>query len=215
MVGAGTFIVVEGGDATGRTTQVLLLVEHLRGLGLEVVATREPGGTPLAELLRGVLLNRQAPDGLTPRAEALMVLAARASHVDSVIRPALERGAVVVCDRWMTSTYAYQGLRSDGSYDLDDLVRVGALATAGLVPDLEVLLEVDPDVRAARHAERGTTDRMEDLTDAEAVAAALRKAPVTWPRAVVDASGTPEQVAAAVDEVVDTLWKNLWRKESR
>ncbi|CAB4871541.1 MAG: dTMP kinase [Actinobacteria bacterium] len=143
----GAFIALEGGEGAGKSTQGLLLVEHLRGQGLEVVPTREPGGTPACEAIREVVLS-PAYEGLDARAEALLFAASRGEHAARVIRPALDRGAVVVCDRYVDSSVAYQGYgRHLGADTVRDL---SMWATGGLVPDLTILLDVDPALGLSR-----------------------------------------------------------------
>jgi len=147
----GRFIALEGGEGAGKSTQ--------RDAGREVVITREPGGTPGAEAIRALLLGTEG-DGWLPRAEALLFAAARSDHVERLIRPALERGAWVICDRFLDSSRAYQGGGaglSDG--DLLDLHRIGS---AGLLPDITLLIAVSPQIAARRIAARDgdTADRI-------------------------------------------------------
>lgn len=152
---AGVFIVFEGGDGGGKSTQVARLVESLRADGRSVVATREPGGTRIAEKIRHVILD---PDNLElcDRAEALLYAASRAEHVHHVVRPALERGDVVVSDRYMDSSIIYQGLgRGLGADAVRDL---NLWATEGLRPDLTIVLDVPADFGLERV---GTPDRLE------------------------------------------------------
>ena len=136
----GRFITLEGGEGVGKSTNLALVVDHLRSLGHEVVATREPGGTPRAEAIRRLLLDPDGEEGLVPDAELLLVFAARAQHLAGVIRPALERGAWVVCDRFTDATYAYQG----GGRGIDParIARLEALVQQGLEPDLTLLLDM-------------------------------------------------------------------------
>lgn len=151
----GLFIAFEGGEGAGKSTQEGLLAELLVARGATVVRTREPGGTAAGEAIRHVLLS---PDyeGLDPRAEALLFAAARGEHVARVVRPALAQGAVVICDRYLDSSVAYQGVgRGLGVERVRDL---SLWAAHGLLPDLTVLLDVDPEVGLARFAER---DRLE------------------------------------------------------
>ncbi|MGQ0847368.1 MAG: dTMP kinase [Sporichthyaceae bacterium] len=152
----GYFLAFEGGDGAGKSTQVERLAQWLRENGHEVVVTREPGATDLGKRLRAALLDvgDQAP---SPRAEALMFAADRADHVERVIRPALHRGAVVVTDRYVDSSIAYQGAGRDLAPA--EVERLSRWATQGLQPHLTVLLDVDPQVASARRA--GPQDRME------------------------------------------------------
>lgn len=152
---AGVFVVLEGGDGAGKTTQARLLAGWVAGLGREVVLTREPGEGPVGARIRSLLLD-PATGHLAPRAEALLYCADRAQHVDTVIRPALERGAVVVCDRYVDSTLAYQG--AGRVLSLDELEPLVWWAADGLRPDLTVLLDLAPATGLATIA---TPDRLE------------------------------------------------------
>lgn len=207
----GKFIVFEGGEGVGKSTQSRLLAEALRGRGLEVVTTREPGGTPGAEAIRAMLLDTNGP-GFGARAEALLFAAARADHVETLIRPALGRGAWVVCDRYLDSSRAYQGGGS-GLEDADILTLHG-IGSAGLLPDCTVLLTLDPAEAAARAEKRdaGAVDRIGGrAADYHArVAAAFRRFAELEPErfAVVAAEGSPEAVHARVMAAVDGLCPN-------
>jgi dTMP kinase len=147
------FVSFEGGDRSGKSTQVERLAAALRADGREVVVTREPGGTELGELVRELVL--KGPP-MTPFAEAALFAASRAEHVAELIAPALERGAVVVCDRFVDSSLAYQGIAR--GLGVDDVLELNLHATRGLLPDLTVLLLVDPDEAARRS---GAPDRLE------------------------------------------------------
>ncbi|HAN72462.1 MAG TPA: dTMP kinase [Actinobacteria bacterium] len=152
---SGYFIVFEGGEGAGKSTQEARLASALEERGLTVVRTREPGGTPAAEEIRRVVLS---PDyaGLDPRAEALLFAAARGEHVARVIRPALERGDVVICDRYLDSSVAYQGFaRGLGPRRIREL---SLWATGELLPDLTIVLDIDPADGLARFEQR---DRLE------------------------------------------------------
>jgi len=133
------FITFEGPEGGGKSTQIALLAEVLRGLGCEVVSTREPGGVPVAEEIRGLVLHA----ALCAETEALLFLAARAEHARVVIRPALERGAMVLCDRFTDSTLAYQGYGL--GLDLERLRTLCDFASTGLQPDLTLLLDLPPE----------------------------------------------------------------------
>ncbi|WP_097231660.1 dTMP kinase [Streptomyces zhaozhouensis] len=152
----GFFIAVEGGDGAGKSTQVEALAEWIRSKGHEVVVTREPGATPIGQRLRGILLD-VASGGLSHQAEALLYAADRAEHVQSVITPALERGAVVITDRYVDSSVAYQGAGRDLSSV--EVSRISRWATGGLVPHLTVLLDVSPETARERFTE--APDRLE------------------------------------------------------
>ena len=190
--GAGYFIALEGGDGAGKSTQALLLQRWLgEELGHEVVLTREPGATPLGRRLREVLLHGDAVD---PRAEALLFAADRAQHVATVVRPALERGAVVVTDRYSDSSVAYQG--AGRALDGDEVGHLSQWATRGLVPDLTVVLDVSPDVGRARVGLDG--DRLE--REPSSFHAAVRERFLELARRnprrylVLDASEHPERI---------------------
>lgn len=161
----GLFIAFEGGDGTGKSTQARLLADWLRAdQGHEVVLTREPGATPVGVRLREVLLGHGSDLG--SRAEALLFAADRAHHVQSLVRPALERGSIIVTDRYTDSSIAYQGAGRE--LDTDDVARLSRWATDGLVPDLTVVLDLHPMVTKARRAKdaaRSGEDRLESLPD--------------------------------------------------
>ena len=196
----GLFVAFEGGEGVGKSTQVAAAARWLRELGRDVVETREPGGTPLGTELRRLLLH---PDGqIAPRAEALLYAADRAQHVDAVIRPALGAGRVVLTDRYIDSTLAYQG----AGRGLDDTRLVTGWATGGLVPDLTVLLDLDPAVGLQRAGARATPDRLEaaSLAFHEAVRAGFLALAAEAPRryVVLDAAADPDEVAAAVRDAI-------------
>lgn len=158
----GLFLVLEGGEGVGKTTQWARLAETLRAVGHDVVAVREPGGTPAGDAIRALLLDPASQ--LTSESEALLFAASRAQLVRDVIAPALGRGAVVLVDRFLLSTYAYQG--AGRGLPMPSLQVVNGFATAGVSPDLTLLLSVPADVALARLEQRGGADRMEreDLT---------------------------------------------------
>lgn len=163
----GRFISFEGGEGCGKTTHIALLAERLRAKGIEVVLTREPGGTPLCEAIRGLLQLDTAGESPVPEAEALLFCASRAQLVRNVIRPALERGAWVLCDRFADSTLAYQGYGR--GFSLDALRALLSFATGGLIPDTTFLLEASLETRNGRlDARYGTgvgADRFEREED--------------------------------------------------
>lgn len=185
------FIAFEGGDASGKTTQARRVARHLGA-----IFTREPGGTDLGETLRNLVLEPEAHVDL--RAEALMIAAARAQHVAEVIRPALEAGQPVVTDRFTASSIAYQGFGS--GLDVDEVRGLSAFATAGVTPDLTVLIDVPTDVSLGRLGD--APDRFErEAAEFHARVRAgyleLAQADPTW--IVIDGSGSLEDVGAAVD----------------
>ncbi len=154
----GRFLSFEGGEGAGKSTQARRLAERLRSHGLNVVETREPGGTAGAEAIRSLLLD-PAGQGWGTEAEVLLFAAARADHVARLIEPALARGDWVVCDRFVDSTRAYQG--AGGGIDDTSIMAVHRIGCNGLLPDRTLLLGIDPVEAEARRAARGTTDRIE------------------------------------------------------
>ncbi|MFC8191065.1 dTMP kinase [Cellulomonas sp. NPDC057328] len=192
---AGVFVSFEGGDGAGKSTQVALLGHHLAERGREVVVTREPGGTPLGRELRQAVLHGE---DLDPRTEALLYAADRAHHVASLVRPALARGAVVLTDRYLDSSVAYQG--SGRGLGADEVERLSLWATYDLLPHVTVLLDLDPAVGLARLT--GDPDRLESAGDAfhrRTRRAFLDRAaadPGRW--LVLDATQPADVLAAAV-----------------
>jgi len=196
----GKFITLEGGEGAGKSTQLRLLGEALGQHGCDLVETREPGGTPGAEDIRALIVTGAADrwDGLT---EMLLVNAARADHVTRLIQPALARGAWVICDRFVDSTFAYQGAGKGMARSL--LIDQHRLATGNLWPDLTIVLDLPPEIGSARAAERrGEADRFErhDAAFHDRVAAAFRDIARADPERVrlVDARPDPVTVAAAI-----------------
>jgi dTMP kinase len=205
---SGRFITFEGGEGAGKSTQARLLAEALRGAGRDVVVTREPGGTPGAEAIRSLLLDTDGP-GWGPRAEALLFAAARADHVERLIRPALARGAWIVCDRYLDSSRAYQG-GAGGLCDAD-ILALHAIGSEGLLPDLTVLLTLDAQAAQSRLRLRdaGQSDRIGGRDEAyharvaEAFERFAAEAPERFVR--IDAAGAPEDVHARVMSALERL----------
>lgn len=200
----GRFVTFEGGEGCGKSTQVKRLAEHLRSKGVEVVLTREPGGTRLAELIRG-LLKDEREDPPCDRSELLLFLAARAQLVRNVIVPALDSGKWVLSDRFSDSTFAYQGYGR--GLPLDSLRLMNCFACEGLKPDLTLLLDVRPDVAAARMRRREaatntSADRIELAGDdfhSRLRAGFLELAKAEPDRIkVIDANGSPDEVWAQI-----------------
>ena len=199
---SGRFIVLEGGDGAGKSTQRELLVEWLHAEGVEVVQTHEPGATTLGAALRALLLDGDAIDA---RAEALLMAADRAQHVAEVVRPALERGAWVVSDRHAASSLVYQGVvRGLG---VDAVAGLSEFATDGLVPDLVIVLDVDDAAAESRRSPGADRMEREGATFHAAVRGAYRDLAARFGWAMVNGSGDPEAVAARVFETVLPLLK--------
>ncbi|MFD7131880.1 dTMP kinase [Streptomyces sp. NPDC059894] len=200
----GFFIALEGGDGAGKSTQAEALAEWIRAKGHEVVLTREPGATPVGKRLRSILLDVSSA-GLSHRAEALLYAADRAEHVDTVVRPALERGAVVITDRYIDSSVAYQGAGRDLSPT--EIARISRWATNGLVPQLTVLLDVSPETARERFTE--APDRLE--SEPAEFHARVRSGFLTLAAAdpgrylVVDAGQEPEGVTSVVRARLDRM----------
>jgi dTMP kinase len=197
---AGRFITFEGIDGAGKSSHIETLATWLRGRGHEVVVTREPGGTPLAERIRELVLH--AP--MDPLTEALLVFAARRDHLQQRIEPALARGATVLCDRFTDASFAYQG--SGRGFALDVLGQLETWVQQGRQPDLTLLFEASPAVAAARRAAAREPDRFEsqDLAFFERVCAgySLRAAQAPQRYARVDAGREKVAVWAQIEAAV-------------
>jgi dTMP kinase len=148
----GRFITFEGPEGSGKSTQAARLAERLRGRGLEVVTVREPGGTRTGEIIRDLLQNDLAGEPLAPRSEVLLFAASRAQLVQARILPAIERGAWVVCDRFMDSTTAYQGYGR--GFDVERMIAINAFAVGDASPDLTILLDLDIEASLDRMSQR-------------------------------------------------------------
>ena len=201
----GHFITFEGGEGAGKSTQVARLVERLRARGLECVATREPGGTPNAEALRIVLLEGLA-EKLTPASEAMIFSAARIDHLDKLIRPALVRGAYVICDRFADSTRAYQG-GALGEAFIDGLEK---LAVGSTMPELTFILDLPAEEGLARADARrgnGKADRFESeaIEFHQGLRKAFRAIAEKNPKrcVMIDASRPPDVIADDIWRVVE------------
>ena len=209
MTGRGRFITVEGPDGSGKTTAARHLAEWLRGRGVEVVLTQEPGGTALGDEIRRLVLHlRDVSDALDPRADALLFAAGRAQHTAELILPAIERGAWVVCARYVDSSLAYQGYGYGN--DLDDLRRLQEFATRATRPDLTILLDVSVEVGLARTRRRAEWNRFEDTEEA-AFFERVRTGYMELARAepdrfrIVDGSGSVADSDSAIRETVAPL----------
>ena len=200
MAARPAFIVLEGGDGCGKSTQAGILVARLRELGREVVATREPGATEAGAAIRALVLGG---GDLDPRAEALLIAADRAEHVARVIRPALERGAVVVSDRYVPSSLVYQGVVRGLGVEMVE--KLSAIATQGLAPDLVLVLDVTDDVAAARQGTEPDRLEREGAQFHAAVRRAYRDLAPARGWVVVDANATVDDVAARVRAAIDRL----------
>jgi dTMP kinase len=196
------FITFEGQDWSGKSTQAALLADGIRGDGRDLVATREPGGTPVGEAIRALVLD--GPE-MSPWAEAALFAAARAEHVEAVIRPALDRGAVVVCDRYVDSSIVYQGIaRGLGA---ERVLELNLAVTGGLLPDRTFVLNIDPVTARARHSAGLDRIEREDEAFRALVADGYRQLATLFPERVVTLDGAlpPEEIAAHVRDHVRAL----------
>jgi dTMP kinase len=209
----GRLVVLEGPDGAGKSTQVRRLSEWLRARGRDVVCVREPGGTPLGDEIRGLLLD-PASD-IVAAAEALLYMASRAQLVTREIEPALARGAIAIVDRFFLATYAYQG--AGRGLPEDDLRVANRLATKGIIPDLTILLSMSRQEGLARARARGGHDRIEQADAAfhDRVASAYERfMSVEWagahpecgPIVLVDASGSETDVFARIATALHSRW---------
>jgi dTMP kinase len=203
---SGLFITFEGGDGVGKSTQVELLVEHLRAVGQTVVTTREPGGTELGVEIRNIVLHHRGD--IAPRAEALLYAADRAHHIATFVRPALERGDVVIQDRYFDSSVAYQG--AGRVLNADEIKEISLWATESLIPDLTILLDLDPQqARVRLDAEDKEFDRLENEKHdfharvREGFLALAAAEPQRW--LVLDAAEDRAVIAAAIAQRVNQL----------
>ena len=207
----GLFITFEGGEGAGKSTQIALLAEHLRTLGLDPLITREPGGSAGAEAVRHVILSGNA-ESYGPAMEALLFAAARADHVDQLIRPALAENRIVLCDRFIDSSRAYQGVT--GNLDATYMAAIERIAIDGAIPDLTIILDIPAEKGLSRaNKRRGTevADRFEK--EAIAVHEARRQAFLAIAKAepdrckVINADRALETISADVVAVTDEILK--------
>ena len=204
--GRGPFITLEGPDGSGKSSLLPRLADLIRACGLEVVATREPGSTPLGERIRSILLDTEPRIDHTGRADALLFAAARTQHVDEVIRPAIARGALVLCDRYADSSMAYQGAGSE--IPSAEMRALQQFATGGLWPDLTILLDLPVEVGLARKQDEVTRfEAFHDRAYHERVRAAFLAFAADEPEryAIIDATAEPEAVLAAAEASLQRL----------
>lgn len=198
----GFFITFEGGEGAGKSTQIQRLAKALQDKGHDVVVTREPGGSPGAEAVRHVILSGAA-EPLGPEMEALLFAAARSDHVEQLIRPAVERGAIVLCDRFLDSSRVYQGIT--GNLDPQFMAGVERVAINGMMPDLTIILDIDPAEGLRRAAARRGAD-VADRFEKETVDIHRKRREAFLDIAsreaerciVVDASAEPDAVETAI-----------------
>lgn len=213
----GLFVTFEGGEGTGKTTQLKALLTHLRAAGREAIETRDPGGTPIGKQIRGLLLDPENTR-MAAASELFLYEASRAQLVHEIIRPALDAGRVVLCDRFADSTVAYQGYGR--GLDLDLIARMNALATDGLRPDLTLLLDLDPEAGLARATQRVAQrqqrhDRIEEevLAFHQRVRAGYRAIAAAEPGrvAVLDAARGMAEIEGDIRRRVDEFLRRAGR----
>ena len=205
MAGRAKFITLEGGEGAGKSTQARLLKQRLEDRGHRVRLTREPGGSPGAEEIRRLLVEGE-PDRWTPLSETLLFLAARADHIDRIIRPVLDAGEWVICDRFSDSTFVYQGVAR--GLGIEKVRAMQKQALGAFEPDLTLLIDLDPAAGLARAKARDVTaSRFErfDLDFHAKLRAAFRALAAEEPQrcAMVDGGQTPEQVSRAIWQVTE------------
>lgn len=207
MTTRGKFITLEGGEGVGKSTQVRALADELTAAGIDVLVTREPGGSAGAEAIRTLLLSG-AEERWSAEAEALLFAAARADHVEKTIRPALERGQWVLCDRFLDSSVAYQGIA--GKLGQEEIYRINRFACRGLVPDRTLILVTPAGAQRAKNRDGAESDRIGGRDEAyhTEVEEGFRELAGSQPERVrlVDASGTRTEVTARLlEQVADLL----------
>ena len=203
----GLFISFEGGEGAGKSTQIARLTEKLLEQSLSVLVTRQPGGTDYGRRIRELILTPHASEDLSSRAELFLYLADRAHHVDTVIRPALEAGQIVLCDRYTDSTLAYQGYGRQ--LDIDRLQALNDEATNGLKPDLTFWLDLEPEEGRLRAGARGELDRLEAEAQSfhERVRAGYRQLAQAEPERwrYIDAAGNVEDVSQKIENALNAF----------
>ncbi|SHF53927.1 thymidylate kinase [Modicisalibacter ilicicola DSM 19980] len=210
--GRGRFITLEGGEGVGKSTNLGFVCEFLARRGVEVVRTREPGGTPRAEAIRRLLLDPAEEEPLSDDAELLLIFAARAQHLERLVRPALARGAWVVCDRFTDATFAYQG--GGRGIDNDAIATLETLVQRGLQPDLTLLLDMPVEAAQRRVSERGNERDRFEQERADFFTAVrnvyLRRASSQPERfAIIDAAQSLEDVQQAIEACLQDWWGGM------
>lgn len=204
MAQRGFFITLEGGEGSGKSTQVPVVADFFRQRGYDVVCTREPGGTKLTEQIRAVLLTKDPDEDLCDKSELLLMYAARAQLVETLIKPSLAQGKVVISDRFDLSTLAYQG--AGRGIPLEEIAALRQVAIGDFAPDLTLLLDVPVEVGMARMRARGKADRIEQAGTAffERIRSGFRAYALSHPGEVALIDGTQDlaQVSAAVTQVL-------------
>lgn len=203
----GLFITVEGTDGSGKTTQIKLMEEYLKEQGYEVVLSREPGGTRISEVIRDLILDPANTD-ISPLTEMILYAASRAQHVAQVIKPAVDMGKAVICDRFVDSSYAYQGCGR--GVDLKVVADVNRAALAGMIPDITFFLDIAPEVAIKRRIESTGADRIEQekIDFHQRVYNGYKKMAVLYADRIktIDATKTISEISAQINEYLKILF---------
>lgn len=203
----GLFITFEGTDGSGKTTQIKLLEEYMRTKERQVVLSREPGGTRVSEIIRDIILEPENKE-IVPLTEMILYAASRAQHVAEVIDPAVRAGKIVICDRYVDSSYAYQG--GGRGMDLKIIADVNRIAINGTIPDITFFLDIDPEISIRRRINSTGADRIEQekLDFHRRVYDGYKKLSILYPDRIktIDATRSIEEISAQINEYIDELF---------
>lgn len=214
----GIFITIEGGEGAGKSTLIERLAHKMKERGQEVVITREPGGIPIAEQIRSVILDRKHT-GMEARTEALLYAASRRQHLVEKVVPALQAGQIVICDRFIDSSLAYQGYAR--GLGMDEVWTINRFAVEGTMPDLTVYMDIDPKVGLARIRQSSERELnrldLEELSFHERVREGYRLLLDQYPERIlqVDAGNVPDVVLAEVMKVIDRRFKDFFAADAK
>lgn len=202
----GLFITFEGTDGSGKTTQIRLLEDYMKEKGCEVVLSREPGGTRVSEIIRDLILNPKNKE-IVPLTEMILYAASRAQHVAEVIEPAIEKGKVVICDRYVDSSYAYQG--GGRGMDLKIIADINRIAINGTVPDITFFLDIDPEISIKRRINSTGADRIEQekIDFHRRVYDGYKKMSILYPDRIktIDATKSIEEIFSQIKDCINEL----------
>jgi len=202
----GLFITFEGTDGSGKTTQIRLVEEYIKKTGREVVLSREPGGTRVSELIRDLILSPENTE-IVPLTETILYAASRAQHIAQVIKPAIEAGKVVICDRFVDSSYAYQG--GGRGVDLKIIADINRLAIEGMIPDITFFLDIEPDIAIERRINATGADRIEqeNIDFHRRVYSGYKKMASLYPDRIktIDANRTIQEISSEINEYLNEL----------
>lgn len=203
----GLFITFEGTDGSGKTTQIKLLEAYMKKKGYEVVLSREPGGTRVSEIIRDIILDPRNKE-IVPLTEMILYAASRAQHVAEIIEPAIESGKIVICDRYVDSSYAYQG--AGRGVDLKSVADVNRIAVHGTVPDITFFLDIDPEISIKRRINSTGADRIEQekLDFHRRVYDGYKKLSILYPDRIktIDATKSIDEISLQINCFIDELF---------